>query len=512
MSRTAEYPREWPFPLAVALYAALALYFLPVYLHSVDPDGISYILLARKYATGDFWHAVNATWQPLFSWLLAPALALGADPMLAGHLLLVACGILTLFAVRRLSRVLPLGEVPSGMLAVVLVPAVLQFTYVLVTPDLLLCALMLFYFSVVFRQDYPAGRGPFVCGLLGGLAFLTKAYALPFFLAHFALMNAFCAWRSRQARGPLAALCAGYLGFLLIAAPWIALVSSKYGSFTVSSAGSFNWAASLAGGTSVPPGFFPPPNPTAVSVWEDPGSIRFCPIGKYANGPVESQARSALKNTKTATRILDRFSPITLAVLIMGMAVSSSRAALRSGPVPAMLASACLFIAGYLPVNVEVRYIWPALLLIAAAAFVLLAGITGKEAGRAHGRLLLLMVSFAFIAWPMSKMSFAVPKMAQLQKVCRLLERQGVRGRIASSDAWIDSLYISFFLGSSYYGKRPQGMGEDELRRQLQIFGIEYYFVWQPGPVPRFLRGEQEIDAGRIRGLRVFKLRGGEAA
>jgi hypothetical protein len=52
-------------------------------------------------------------------------------------------------------------------------------------------------------------------------------------------------------------------------------------------------------------------------------------------------------------------------------------------------------------------------------------------------------------------------------------------------------------------------MDDATLARELSRLLIQYYFVWQPGPVPAFLRDKPEIDVDRILGLRVFSMRGG---
>ena len=50
--------------------------------HVVNPDGIAYLDIADAYGRGDWTSALNAYWSPLYSWLLAPAVALArASPV-----------------------------------------------------------------------------------------------------------------------------------------------------------------------------------------------------------------------------------------------------------------------------------------------------------------------------------------------------------------------------------------------------------------------------------------------
>lgn len=500
--------RDKRFWLAAALYTGLALYFLPIYRYQLDPDGISYLLLAQKYARGEVAQALNATWQPLFPLLLAPWLALGIEAVLAGKLLLIACGIFVLAAARVLSSKIRIQREIQDVLLFTLVPVVLQFTFVMVSPDLLLTALVLLYFAVIADPAYPSGLSPIRAGILGGLAFLAKAYALPFFIAHFVLLHLFDLWRNGRWKRSLTALGYGAAVFLVITAAWSGLVSIKYGRFTVSSAIGFNVSAALSGGGSVPPGFFAPPNPTAVSVWEDPGLIRFTSGKRQAMDLIERQARIILKNMKESAGILIRFSPVSMAVLILGCAALCSRKTLRSDPSSGLLLlSAALFIAGYMPVNIEVRYIWPALVVLVILAFKFVS-ILIDSVRRLDFRkeALLLLVSAAFITLPLNKMQFTLPETAGLQKMRRQLEASGIRGRIASNGAWIQSLYLAYFLNSSYYGAKPGGMKEQELLSRLEDFEIDYYFVWPFEPVPSFLKGTIPIEAEGMERLRVYRM------
>jgi hypothetical protein len=57
------------------IYLLGALALLPGFRHEINPDGISYISIARRYLAGDLRGAVNGYWGPLFSWALVPFLA-----------------------------------------------------------------------------------------------------------------------------------------------------------------------------------------------------------------------------------------------------------------------------------------------------------------------------------------------------------------------------------------------------------------------------------------------------
>src|SRR5262249_53861067 len=55
----------------------------------INPDGISYILLAYHYLKGEFGLAVSGYWGPLITWMMLPPLGVGQDPLVAARI--VAC-------------------------------------------------------------------------------------------------------------------------------------------------------------------------------------------------------------------------------------------------------------------------------------------------------------------------------------------------------------------------------------------------------------------------------------
>ena len=86
-------------------------------------------------------------------------------------------------------------------------------------------------------------RSAFACGLVAGLAFLAKSYALPFVLAHYAVSSVLRRLSGKMERGPRALVIACWLaGLSVFAAPWIAALTWKYGQLTVSTTAGINHA------------------------------------------------------------------------------------------------------------------------------------------------------------------------------------------------------------------------------------------------------------------------------
>src|SRR5262249_20172676 len=153
------------------------------YRHLINPDGISYIDIARQYLAGHWSQAVNEYWGPLFSWLLVPLLKFGLEPLVAAKIvnLVVGFGLLGGFfclAKRYLALWLAIA------MTVLVLPVVFSWTLGgYITPDLLLTMLLVWYVYVVLSPRFEARPGlAVVAGLLAGLAYLAKSYSLPFFI------------------------------------------------------------------------------------------------------------------------------------------------------------------------------------------------------------------------------------------------------------------------------------------------------------------------------------------
>lgn len=80
----------------IIVYLALSIVILPWYRYQINPDAVSYIGIAYKYARFDFASAINGYWGPFVSWLLAPMLYIIEDPLLAFRILSIIIGLFVL--------------------------------------------------------------------------------------------------------------------------------------------------------------------------------------------------------------------------------------------------------------------------------------------------------------------------------------------------------------------------------------------------------------------------------
>ena len=184
---------EFMFYLLLLIYSSLGLYLLNHYQYSIGLDGMSYVNISKLYLIGDFTNAMNGYWVPLFSWLLIPFLKIfGWTPdnaLYATRVLSLIIGFFTLIGIRLLSYNFEMDEKIRFSILGTITLFILFIALDQIQPDLLLLCFLVYYLNIMFNDKYPNKYDGLLCGLLGGLAFLTKAYAFPFFLATFIIFN-----------------------------------------------------------------------------------------------------------------------------------------------------------------------------------------------------------------------------------------------------------------------------------------------------------------------------------
>ncbi len=205
----------------------------------INPDAVSYIRNAQYLAEGRFADSVSGYWSPLISWCMAPFLYFGLDGLYTARIVLAIWGGVFVLAssvfVQRFVRCSVWLRLAA--LSLIAISTVRAATYV-ITPDLILFTVLMGYFALVVSPKLlEQKRLQVLSGLLAGIAYLAKSYGLPFFLAHFTFIVALQWWVRRSStslRRTFFAWGTGVLAFLVVTAPWIGLLSWKYGSPTFS--------------------------------------------------------------------------------------------------------------------------------------------------------------------------------------------------------------------------------------------------------------------------------------
>jgi hypothetical protein len=217
--------------------------------HQMNVDGVAYLDVADTYRRGDWQWAINGHWSPMYSWLLGAADAiLQPTPyweFAVAHLVNVTIFIAALAAFEFLLReIIHLQKKTEASGESMSLPVWAWYalgyslfawaslkgvTLVLVTPDLLVSAILYLSLAILLRIRRGAAGLPAAAALGAalGFGFLAKAPMLPISLIVLSLAAAAMPPRRRWT-----GLATAIGTFLVVAAPFIIALSSAKGRVT----------------------------------------------------------------------------------------------------------------------------------------------------------------------------------------------------------------------------------------------------------------------------------------
>lgn len=229
--------------------------------HAMNPDGVSYLDIGDAYFRGDWDTAINATWSPLYSWLLGAAMFL-VNPApereyplahLVNFFIYLAALVCFDFFLGELIRgqkarpnsdpgessdPLPWVLLLTGYLIFIWASLVLIPSFYIV-PDMCVAALVYLAAGLLLRIRRTAQMRLFaLLGIVLGFSYLAKAAMFPvsilLILVSAALVGSF---RQAWPRLWVALGC-----YALVAAPFVLVLSQSKGRLTFGDSGKLNYA------------------------------------------------------------------------------------------------------------------------------------------------------------------------------------------------------------------------------------------------------------------------------
>ncbi len=490
----------------LALLAALPLLVVAALANPgrFNPDAVAYLQLALHWREGAWDLASSAYWGPLFPWLAALAMSLVPDPIIAGRVVMAGSALGFIAAGGALLRAL---DVPAPAriagLACLLAFAV-AWSVQIMTPDLLVTALLMAGMAAALSPRFP--DRPWLAGLCFGLAFYAKAVALPLGVA---LLLACGAWHLAQRRRAIRATALAGAVLVLVAAPWIGVVSVRQGAPSMGTAGSINLAIAgphyvgAAGDRFDPnhPAFtsFHAPREGRITAWEEATEmayVRWSPLAEP--GHLLRLVRYNVALTFGTLRGFDLFGIGLAAALIAPFAAFAGARPWRFVLVPVALAAGI-----YLPVlsNAEARYLMLCLPLFIAAAGGLLCGARGwlGWAGAA-------VLAFAVLAPMRHDLAVALggrdnPAFVAARQLAADPDVRLAPGGIASvGELGFAAIFTAFLVQRPFMGTEATLPAAERLR------GIGLLLVAENGPADAALaeRGAQRVSAAQ--GIAAWRL------
>jgi len=508
--------------LVLIIYSALAIFSISYHHYRLGADGISYVSIAAKYVNGDWPNAINAYWSPLYSWLITPIIFLiGQNPDYASYVTRIVSlivGFFTIIGMSKLSSTFNFKKPVKKILLVTLIPMILFYSIFYDTPDALVLCLLVYYFSFIFNENYSNHwfNGA-ICGLCGGLGFLSKTYIFPFFIIHFVFFNFLYYYGNIKdfnikKNGIKKNCILGFVVFFAISSIWIGTLSLHYDKLTIGTTTEYNHAIT---GPEYPThpvyfmGLIKPPNTSATSTWEEPSLVNLDGWSPFESWEYFSyQLRLFSENLFKFIIFLKYYSIFSIIIIIIslfylvrsGMEISFKR------KLAYIFITIFIYLSGYLLIHVQDRYIWPVFILLMFCGFYMGNYLYQKNPCSKLINVFLAILMFSFIFIPVSELFLYPNQDDNFYSLSKTLKNNyEINGNIASNDLWEKSNKISFYLNSQYYGLPKNDIYSSELENELKTNNINYYFVWGNNSSNVHLTVYKEITGGKIPDLKIYE-------
>ena len=514
-----------------AIYILVTLILLKVIYLQAGADGVSYISIAKDYASGNYTDAINGYWSPLYSWLMVPFFLFKLNPyqsIFVPRIISFVAGLFIIINVRRLMNLFKSDKLTIMFIEVSLLPIIIFSTIIYDTPDLLMVAIILYYFSIIFNPNYSVKSfNGILCGFIGAFGYLCKSYVFPFFLVHFISFNIYYYYKGiskKQKQVIVKNLFFGLIVFFAISCLWAGLISEKYGENTFGTSGEYNHAI-LGHASNMHPihfmGLIKPPNENAVSIWEDPSYIKLKDWSAFSSGyNFNLELRIIWSNTTDTVSIIEYYSIFSIFIIILSfyLILRGKLNKLIKRNLSFLLFTILLYSGGYLYIFTGWRYLLPVAFLLMVTGFYLidiLHQIQRIDIRIKYLFLIILMLSFTISPiFDLIQGSDFNGKTLNLTET--LINDYQIHGNIASKgnndnwenmtksfDPYMGTMIICYYLNCKYYGVPKKTSNDTMMENELKANNIDYFFVWNSNESFQFST-YKEITNGKIVGLRIY--------
>lgn len=476
------FTNHWHVLFTIAAVTVVSLSLAYLQRNQLNPDGVSYIDIAKHYANLDIRKAINGYWSPLLSWLLTPAIWLKIDPLHAFKLINAALSIAASVAFLHLAKNVP--KIYQALAATAIGITISTWSAQLITPDIL-SGIVLFVVILLSSKfiKYPTTQIGLTTGLSLALLYFAKSIGLYLSIAIAIFIIGKLSYDKRLARVKKSILAMA-LTFFLLSSLWIAAISIKYDRLTVSTAGPYN--KSLAGPThpphpqSVGGVYLTPKYPEQTWAWSDPSdfSMPKWSILEHKHYFITN----FMSNINIALQALVSLSPIIF-IGIFGLLLNRSR--INSSLLILMVSA--LTILAYSAILVEVRYLW--IIAIPIALYGLSAlGSPNVRLGSAkllNPQLALVGFASAFSVIQLAPTIISIPQFTnQYDSVRKLTEQSTLALKPGSKVVGSSNLlYFCYFTNTQCLGqnKIPDNIPSNNneiIIQGMKAVGAEYYFEY----------------------------------
>lgn len=481
--------KKYPLSAVLIVYAISYILLYPFYKYVFDVDGVGYLSVTRYLAAGNFEHGINGFWSPLHSWLAIPLYKAGVNEFTAFRIINGFTGAGIIIVVKRLLAKINIENKLQLITLFVSIPITLSFVFSELSADILLCLLLLIYVDIITDKDFFENPVKNVAaGIIACLCYFAKTYAFPFFILHFSILQIVLYKRSLRPNKKhllIKNFLAGMGSFIILAAPWVYVLYSRYHVFTLGHVLIFGNSGHL----NLSYYFHPvqtisndviaiPPSPLSC-FWENPYYSLTERQQYYSSvfsfSQIINQARTVLYNITIALKLLSAFSFLSGAVILTLLLYVLQK---KETTFTIILLTIAIYTSGYLLLHAEDRFLWPVFYIIL---------ITGIALSKKMLPLVPVKKTVRYLFWCIFFGSFLINAIDNLKDMkgrdalvfdlAKELQLKGVKGKWLSTNNDM-AAKLAYLTGSTLCQTGDLSWSWNELSDASRKSGINYFFYY----------------------------------
>lgn len=501
----------------------ILFFVFPYYQYYVDPDATAYLTIAKRYANGDFYKAINGYWSPWSIWLTALLIKMKFAAFKAAIIVNAFGALCFLYVSNSLFKYFKLTTFARWILSITLSLFLVYAIFWQSFDDIWECFFLLFILRIIIRRDfaYKSALWKFV-GFLAALAYFAKAYSLPF-----VVLEIFCLsylvtqlqhvknkkqWRKITV--------VTLFTMLLFMSPWLGALYYKYGTFMTSSAGSLNLSWNVVGHPMYKDGLhhlIAPIYKDSPYYWEDPFLVNaFTP--QFWNSPhlLLSQIVRIGFNILKFIQSINELSMFFGVVIIAAFFVVFNKKTkdFQDDKIVIAALSFLLFPLGYFLINFESRYLWYMLPISMILGAVIIQNFETYFSSKKYIlKVLIVVFALSFLVTPIMNMKKMYLEGQKEYLLAETLKKEGIQGSFTSSLPYSEKtqkiVRLAYFSSCTYYSL-PMSVSKQVLLNDMRKYKVKYYFLFENTNdiiadfTDEYNQPLPEIAKGKLEGLRVF--------
>lgn len=493
----------------IAVYLLLFVILFREYCYVMNPDATGYLSVAEKVAQGHFFDSINGIWSPLGSWLLAPFIKAGFNPVVTAKLLNGLYGFISLLLFYMLIKkfnILFYLEIALMTGAVLLL---LSFAFSLLFADLLLVMILLLYVNRLTNKNFGRNYKSIIwAAMVGGLGFYAKAYTFYFMLIHLPLVILILEKRRNErffSSEGLKKILLSLIVLIFISSFWMISLNYKYGNFIV---GQRNISGTISALYHPQRIIGAAPEEGNYALFDDISGLYKENITPFTNRETfVIQLKLIITNFFELIKSFNEFSFAFILVILVSLYflfAKDERVPVKDGQA-VLLSFILLWPLGFLLFSVQSRFIWITDIIVMVLCGIILSELA-KEGFRLkrYAFVLSLLIVAGFYVYPFLLLKMRYGSGKKLFDVAAALKKNNIKGKmmggVQSDSGLSDMIIINYLNHSRYYGPYTSNYSWEEILSALERFRIDFYVYSYNNPWQKesFLKGDIAARADSV--------------